>query len=102
MQYRARVSIPYAMYLAVAALVLAGCAKTQKTPPLEATSSKPAEKNWMEKTGDATWQVVTTPVRVLTPAKKPKPAPAEPGEPPELVIVTRRGNVIEEAPATQP
>ena len=95
--------------LIVLASGLPACAHhAAQTPALQAVAPPPPPgKNWLEKTGDATWNAVATPVRVLTPAPKPKPQPLQPLDPPELTIVTRanRGVVTEEAdpaPTTAP
>ncbi|HVS72903.1 MAG TPA: hypothetical protein VHQ47_16735 [Phycisphaerae bacterium] len=85
--------------------LFAGCAHaTHRTPDLSRTPSPtPPHKSFLQQTGDAAWNVVSAPVRLVIPAKKPpKPAPQpETYEPAEAMILMPPPS-NSQAPATQP
>lgn len=66
------------MLVSVAALALAGCTSHARTvPPVAAEPEKPPEKTWLDQTAespqhvaDQTWNVVSAPVRWVTPKKQ--------------------------------
>jgi hypothetical protein len=88
--------------LAVAALGLGffpvGCGKpAQRNPSLTEVPSdpaKPAEKGFLTKAGDTTWNVVTAPVRWVTPKKPVAPQEPEVFEPAPLIIVRPGSNRV--------
>jgi hypothetical protein len=78
------------LVLVVSALA-GGCAsKTQRTPPLTpaATKPQPPQRDMLKEAGDATWQVVTAPARLVTPRKAENKEP-ETFEAPAAMIIRR-------------
>lgn len=85
--------------------LLAGCtghgqrSPALSAPPMSAAPAEPTRSNVLQEAGDATWRVVTSPARIVTPQKNVQ-QPPETYDPP-AAIITRR-NWSDEKPATQP
>jgi hypothetical protein len=96
--------------IAVAAggIAVGGCAHhTRRSPELTARSSgptKPQGKGVLQRTGDAAWGVVSAPVRLFVPGKKPVVKKEEPVtyEPAEAVIMMPPDSVGAGGAATRP
>ncbi len=80
-------------FLLLAAMLVAGCSHSHQTTPTTPEAIQPPEKTWLDKTADstkhaaaATWNVVSTPVKWISPKKKA--ASTQPVyDPPDAVIV---------------
>jgi hypothetical protein len=89
-------------------LVMAGCAHhTRRAPELSARKApapRPAERNVFQKTGDIAWDVVSAPVRLIAPGKKPAAKKQEPEtyEPAEAIIMMPPETTEAAPAATQP
>lgn len=98
---RARLRLVTFAALSMFTCVVGGCAgrPTRPAPAPGLTAAPPAapatakQPNWLERSTDATWQVITLPVRALTPSHKPPAAAAveTPDPPAELVLVPAHG-----------
>jgi hypothetical protein len=77
-------------------LLLAACAHHTRSapaltspPPAPVADSSPAtQKGFLTRTADATWDVVSAPVRLVTPQKKAAPEPPPTYQAPEAIIMT--------------
>jgi hypothetical protein len=86
-------------FLAVAMLATGvfcgGCGRrVQRNPSLTQAYNAPpppAEKGFLQKAGDTTWHVVSTPARWVSPKKPAEPEEPEVYEPPGLIIVRPGG-----------
>jgi|GEM_PF-3669402 len=83
-----------------AVCALGACAETNSGPartpamaPQPAPEPEPVRPAWYERAGEKTWDAVTAPgrwVQNAMPKKAPPPAPPEPLEPPEAIIIERQ------------
>ncbi len=94
--------------IAAGLLAAGGCAHhTRRSPELTArpvAPAKPKGKGVLQRTGDAAWGVVSAPVRLLAPGKKPAPKKEEPVtyEPAEAVILMPPDSLGAGGAATRP
>jgi hypothetical protein len=94
--------------VAAGAMMLGGCAHhTRRSPELTVRSAAPAKpqgKGVLRRTGDAAWGVVSAPVRLFVPGKKPAVKKEEPVtyEPAEAVIMMPPDSLGAGGAATRP
>jgi hypothetical protein len=74
-------------------LLLAACAHHTRpapalSPPAAPVAPAATQKSLLTRTADATWDVVSAPVRLVTPQKKAPPEPAPVYQAPEAIIMT--------------
>ena len=94
---------------AAGVLLCAGCAgHARRAPDLSAhAAERPQQKGFLQQTGDAAWNVVSAPVRLVMPGKKAAKPAEEPEtyEPAEALIVlppASRANAAEGAGVSAP
>jgi hypothetical protein len=81
----------YLMIAVAGVCLVGGCGhKVQRSPSLVKPPERPVmeEKSFLNKAGDATWDVVSAPARLVAPGKKPAKKEREVYEPAEMVILT--------------
>lgn len=69
---------------------MAGCTQNARRSPALAqpTQTGPEKKDLLSRTADTTWNVVSAPVRWVSPNKKPDTSEQETSEPADAVIMT--------------
>jgi hypothetical protein len=118
MKYQPTILSVLALSAVLTGSFFGGCGqKTQRTPTLTKvpdTLDRPPQKGFLQKAGDTTWDVVSAPVRLVTPQKKRpvQPIVEEPAGPVNVIILKPGGErwipeqaVAEKTPepaATQP
>ena len=86
-----------ALFLLLAAFgTCTACTHVQRAPALSNPQTPPPStqptaqnnmKQFLSRTADVTWDVVSAPVRMVTPQKKPPPPPPATYQAPEAIII---------------
>lgn len=99
---RMKVCVIFLISAVLLATASCGASKAQRTPPLTPVAVKPQapQRDVLKEAGDATWQVVTAPARIVAPKKVENKEP-ETYEAPAAMFI-RRGTMDDDAPASAP